>query len=40
MNNDICAILIIVALIPLLIAGMHTILERPQPQAAAKRRLK
>jgi len=33
-------ILIILALIPLMIAGMHTLLERPQRQAPTKRRMK
>ncbi len=38
--NDAYEILIILALIPLMIAAMHTLLEPSQPQPAGKRREK
>ena len=40
MTKDLCEILIILTLIPLVIAGMHTLLERPQAQPSAKPRAK
>ncbi len=40
MTKDLCEILLILTLIPLVIAGMHTLLERPHAQPSGRPRAK